>query len=265
MLAKLIKHDMRSMSKLLILMHIPALLLTVAVKYAGVLRLYALEKPEPIAILTICIAVVYLSVTSFFTQLYTAVYSYRKLFSREGYLTLTLPVKASTQVLAKFLSGSFWILLNMLILFGAAFYIIRTPQLLQDIRTVFANEFGPHFLQDYISFVAILFVGSIVSCFSNMAIALGCLSFGHCFRKHRVLLAIVGYAGISMLIQIITFGVQAFTTFGNPRFYEDTLSASDFLALYRPLLYVTLVTSIVLGITCYLFSCYVMKRRLNLD
>lgn len=263
MLGKLIKYDLRSMSKLLILLHIPVVFLAVAARYAGVLRLYAFAKPEPIAILTLVVAVTYLSFTGFLTQLYTAVYSYRKLFSREGYLTFTLPVKASTQVLAKFLSGSVWIMINVLLVFAAMAFVIYTPPLYEDLTEGLARTIGDGSACAH--FILLLFLLSIIGCFSNMAMALGCISFGHCFRKHRVLTAIACYAGLTILMQIIGACAQVFTTFRNPSFYQDDLTFGEFLSLYTPLFYIVLVSSVLVGVICYIFSCYVMKNRLNLD
>lgn len=265
MLGKLIKHDTLSMSRLLILLHIPVIFLTFAARYLGVLRLYSLAKPEPLAILTLVVAIVYVSITSFFTQLYAAVYTYRKLFSREGYLTLTLPVKSSTQVLAKFLSGSIWILINTLIVFGSVAFVLSTTPLYRDIALELTASFGSQFTKEYAIYLAVMLIFSVISCFTNMAIILGCLSFGHCFRKHRVLTAIAAYAVLTMLMQMVTVCVQVLTTFNHPYFRQDSLSGYEFLVLYKPLLYTSMIFSVLLGVACYIFSLYVMRRRLNLD
>lgn len=53
----------------------------------------------------------------------------RNMFGHEGHLTMTLPVKSSTLLLSKWISGSFWVLLNYLLLcvcaFGSLIYVIN--------------------------------------------------------------------------------------------------------------------------------------------
>ncbi|MBQ7637420.1 MAG: hypothetical protein IJS90_00790 [Clostridia bacterium] len=53
----------------------------------------------------------------------------RSMYSREGQLTLTLPVKSSSLLLAKWFSGSFWVILSYTALcicaFGSMLYLIR--------------------------------------------------------------------------------------------------------------------------------------------
>jgi len=53
----------------------------------------------------------------------------RSMYSKEGQLTLTLPVKSSSLLLAKWISGSFWVILSYTALclcaFGSMLYLIR--------------------------------------------------------------------------------------------------------------------------------------------
>lgn len=53
----------------------------------------------------------------------------RSMYGREGQLTLTLPVRSSSLLLAKWLSGSIWVMLSYLALclcvFGSTLYLIR--------------------------------------------------------------------------------------------------------------------------------------------
>ncbi|MCH5197658.1 MAG: hypothetical protein J1E34_02020 [Oscillospiraceae bacterium] len=53
----------------------------------------------------------------------------RNMYSKEGMLTLTLPVKSSSLLFAKWLSGSFWVILSYTALclcaFGSMLYLIR--------------------------------------------------------------------------------------------------------------------------------------------
>lgn len=53
----------------------------------------------------------------------------RNMFGNEGHLTMTLPVRSSTLLLSKWIAGSFWVVLNYLVLclcaFGSFIYIVK--------------------------------------------------------------------------------------------------------------------------------------------
>jgi hypothetical protein len=53
----------------------------------------------------------------------------RSMYKSEGYLTLTLPVRSSTLLFSKWLSGSFWVILSYtvwcLCMFGSVLYLLR--------------------------------------------------------------------------------------------------------------------------------------------
>lgn len=53
----------------------------------------------------------------------------RNMFGDEGHLTMSLPVRSSTLLLSKWIAGSFWVLLNFLLLcvcgFGSFIYIVK--------------------------------------------------------------------------------------------------------------------------------------------
>ncbi len=53
----------------------------------------------------------------------------RNMFGSEGHLTMTLPVRSSTLLLSKWISGSFWVLLSYVVLclcaFGSFLYIVK--------------------------------------------------------------------------------------------------------------------------------------------
>ena len=68
----------------------------------------------------ICVILTFVSVFAEFN---------RSMYGREGQLTLTLPVRASSLLFAKWLSGSFWIILSYTALclcgFGSVLYLLR--------------------------------------------------------------------------------------------------------------------------------------------
>lgn len=268
MLGKLIKYDMKSLSRLLILIHIPMIILALIARYAGVERLIAVQRPELPAILTLVFCIIYWSAISVFTLVYAAVYTYRNLFTHEGYLTMTLPVKTSTHIWAKLISGALWILIDSVILYSSLIIVCSVPELLTTLKEIMPEALAMFQINGPYSLGIFTIVLTLVSAFGNMAVVLGSLSLGHCFRKHRILIAILSYCGFLTANQLIGGGIGAAASIRNYRYIEATgqeLPASAIFNMYSSLLCISIVLMIILGIICLLFSCHVLKKRINLD
>ena len=109
---------------------------------------------------------------------------------------------------------------------------------------------------------------TLVSAFGNMSIVLGSLSLGHCFRKHRVLISILGYCGFLTVNQMIGGAIGAAASIRNFRYLEITgkqLPDSAIFDFYHSMMGVTIMIMIILSIASFIFSCYVLKKRINLD
>lgn len=268
MLVKLIKYDMKTLSRLLVLIHIPMIVLAFIGRYAGVERLLEVKRPELPSILALLLCIIYWSFISIFTILYAAVYTYRNLFTYEGYLTMTLPVKSSTHVWAKLLSGALWILIDSVILYLSLIIVCSAPEVLSEVRKSMPAFLALFQFRSPGALGWLMVTLTLVSGFGNMCIILGALSLGHCFRKHRILIAILGYCGFLTLNQLIGGAVGAAASIRNFRYMEATgqqMPDSAMFGLYHTMFGITIVLMIILSIFSFIFSCHVLKKRINLD
>ena len=267
MLGKLIKYDMKTLSRLLILIHVPIIVLAVIARYLGIERIYS-GRIDLLAVLILVLCIIYWSFISLFTQAYIAVYTYRNLFTQEGYLTMTLPVKSGTQVLAKFLSGSLWILIDCLILYASLFIVFSVPELWADIQKTVPEVLDIFRIGGQNSLGSSIYLLTLLNAFGNMAFILGSLTFGHCFSRHRILTAILGYFGLTLIQQLIAGGMAAGISFRNVQYHNihgKELPFDVVLGMYHSMFLIIFAIFIIMGILCLFFSQYVLKKRLNLD
>lgn len=266
MLRKLVKYDLRSLSPVLLIIHIPFLLLIPAARFLGAERLLALQRPDALAIMVLILYFVYASFISLATEIYIAVFVYRNWFSREGYLTMTLPVTPAVQIGSKMLAAFLWYLADCILLVFSLWTLASAP----GMDVFFGGQqalvldcfafWNPHTLGFY------LMLTSVTGVFSGIALVLAVLCAGHCFSSHRVLTSVVLYFCITLVIQLLA-GVAAFIFSFRyaPLLDEEAISSRLLVQVFGTPLLVLAAAGTVGGILCLVFSHYVLSRRLNLD
>ena len=110
MLGRLIKYDLKSSGKLFILLHGIFLIFCILMRFIYMDRLDLLapvdEKMLVVSLLLFfTIFTVFVSALMFYTLMQIAFRYYRTLFSKEGYLSWTLPVSGIQHLWAKIISG----------------------------------------------------------------------------------------------------------------------------------------------------------------
>ena len=267
MLGKLMKHEWKETAKLLLPLNLILILLTVV----GVVMLHTdmFQSDSMVALSITCTLFYTLSILALF--IITAVYLlnryYRTMFSRQGYLTHTLPVSESAIVNTKFLVSGIWILIAMLITVLSIFSLIATAagDSLYLTSGTFKETFG-------LSGMELLFIGIvsvIVSSFSMVAMFFASISIGQLFHQHRIAGAVIAYIVLYIIQQII--GTVLLTVFGFSNnvaavgAVDTTISTGISLAsFYRSIIWSGIAQSAVFGILFYLLCLHIAKKRLNL-
>ena len=106
MLGKLIKYDLKSLNRFLVMIH--ALLLTaLLIRYFLTGQINSSTPQNSLLLaLSITLYVLILIAVSFATAIIITIRFYKNLFSDEGYLTHTLPVTRGQHLLSKTIAGS---------------------------------------------------------------------------------------------------------------------------------------------------------------
>lgn len=271
MLTKLISHEWKDTFK------VPALLLTITVLLSAASLVYFSVADQASAgtdlnvrnfvLYIACILI--LSGLSMILMIYFTIRFYKNLYTDEGYLMHTLPVKPWMLIVSKLTIGTIWFYLIDLLLVGAITLIALptmayfSPEDLLELRTMF-QSYHTIFTVPSILFLAIpvMIIGSVFSLLTIYA----SISLGQLFSSHKVLASILCYLGLSTILSTAMMLLTAPTTAGV--FIIQSTSANpmaDFASIYWSIMLISLFANLILCVPAFWICNYVMKRCLNLD
>ena len=269
MVKKLIKHEFASLARLLVPMYIIILGLSVVTRIIHIFEndstIFGIISGSAVFMLVIGIVVSFA-----YTFIACIIRFYKNLFSKEGYLTFTLPVSVRAHLLTKLLCASVSVIISVIVIFGA-FSIATSGDLLAEIFKAsgfilgLAGEYLGAHLGFYIAEFVLLFLVAVVTQF---LLYYACMSIGQLARRSRVLLALGVYFGYYYLTQIIvTVLIIISSTLASAghlgslvHFVENNPETCIHLYLGGSIL-----LSAVLGFVYYLIAHKIMNKKLNLE
>ncbi len=289
MLRKLLKYDMKAISKL---WWIGAVISLVASIIGAVLiRFFAyvteIEDPDfflsLIAIIALIVSffcIIAVFITFAFTMVLVFARFYKHFFTDEGYLTFTLPVKRSTLLFSKtvnaviWLSAHFAVIVISLLLF--ALLVFSPTESNSFINFMIFKEIGAFFAQTWASIGAWLIVYILeallivfVYLMFYVLLVYFCITFGSMLvKKAKLILSIVIYYAFSACLSAI--GQLGVLLFGGLMSSDsmvtlmNTSSTNRICAIYTFL--ILAIAAALATITALLYSAiqYMLDRKLNL-
>ncbi|WP_434311392.1 hypothetical protein [Hominifimenecus sp. rT4P-3] len=204
MLGKLWKYDCKATWLYLVLSYVILVGYTLILKLTGI----DLEMPFHVAgVVGLMRIFLYIGfvIVAIAVQLFTYVQVirrfYKNMFSHEGYLTNTLPVKPWELLVSKVLSGSFWMIATTLVLLFCL--TILGTALPYEARGLLVGIFRDiwHNLPD--STIVLTAILLIVSPFQTILIYYACICVGQLFPKMRILAAVLIYLGYSLVEGVV--------------------------------------------------------------
>ncbi len=287
MFAKLLKYDMKSAFRVWWI--IAAVLGGVTAASAFALR-FCMQYAErdayiefPIhSTLAFMIAFGYILLVSFSTYgILIPIYIrfYKHLYTDEGYLTFTLPVKRSTILLSKTINNFIFTVIHLVFLFLCIMFmalIIPTPEKGGAfINPVVFEELGKGInamwsdigllLVVYITETILIYAASI---FFSISMIQFCITVGSVVaKKHKVLAAVGIYFGtnfiLSTISQFISIFVQLFVTGGTIEILSG-LSDKAILAVVAVVLLGVFAATLTVALAFYFTTRNTLERKLNL-
>lgn len=267
MLGKLIKYDLKSSGKLFLLLHGIFLIFCVLMRFIYMNRLDLIEPvDEKMLVLSLLLFftlfTVFVSALMFYTQMQIAFRYYRNLFSREGYLSWTLPVSGIQHLWAKIISGCIFIAADTLIV-AAGILILATGKNIRDAYSLIADEITRELGTTLGHFSLMLLILCLASCICSVVMVYFCINIGQLFPGHRVLCAVAAYFITSTVIQtgslIILFISGYFP--GYEFFAAEGATAYDFMI---KIYVISGMISVVVTVAMYIATHYMMKKKINL-
>lgn len=284
MFAKLLKHDIKSVWRLwwLLLPILPAasLLMSFAIRYMQLEE----QMPEPFALgMVIATLITMLSFVAIVgSMIYTLVLVftrfYKHLYTDEGYLTFTLPIKRSTILFSKSLNAMIWLVAHVVLFVICILTVMLIaplpengawidPIIFVELGEIFAdiwNEIGAWL----ILYIFELIVLGLIGIAFAISLFQFCITFAATLvRRAKLFLGIGIYYAVNAIISSIgsvMFYVTFLSTFyGATELLEDMSKAQSCIFIAVLLLAVGAAMSLFTSVF-YLASRNCMERKLNL-
>lgn len=283
MFAKLLKHDLRAVFKYWWIGAVAVLGISVFGGFSSRLT-EAVTKYDAITsmgVFGMIFSYIAIYLIPLFTQIVLIIRYYRHFFSDEGYLTFTLPVKKTSLLDSKLITGFIYMLSSYALMF-VCFCImgfiesIHNDFIFLDAMEVtfllsafdFTSMFGGGLshLGGYAVPCIILFVLSvIVYIFLFNAFIYACMTIASAIaKKHKVLVGISLYVGVRVFIFIITRAVLISSLFYSYNTSTDTVSVENEPLVSLYVLMGVLGLLITLFGALYYFITVLLNKRLNL-
>lgn len=269
MVKKLLKHEFMALSRMLVPMYIILVGLAVITRVIFIFEngsvIYSIISGSSVAVL-----IIGLLVGAIYTTVSCIIRFYRNLFSKEGYLTFTLPVSVEAHLGTKLLAAvvADFVTLGVIIISlciatcgDALIEVIRAAGfLLGKASALLGANLGFYFVE--------IVVMLIVAAASSYLLFYACMCIGQLAKRSRVLLALGVYFGYYYITQIIvTVGIIMMTVIEDSKFVKDLL---DWIGIHPfETIHIALIGTIlwtaVLGGVYYLIAHSIMKKKLNLE
>lgn len=227
------------------------------------------------ASLTILAYIFSLAALSFCVMLCTAVRFYKNLFTDEGYLMFTLPVKTSDLLLSKALIAILWRLIADVFIILSIMGIASVGiSYLSDTSIVqFFKEFSDIFHEIFLSmqesltvpiplFVLWLLLIGIGSLVSSTLFIYTCICLGQFWSRHKIGGAIIAYFGLRFIFRTLRqiFSLPLSQLYSS--YYDmETVTAGTWILI----MFATLLILFGLCAALYCICNYIMSKKLNLD
>ena len=276
MLGKLIKYDMRSLRRVLLPMvlaiPVSAIFCTAALRFIIVLinsdygNFFTTMLIATCGLFVFANAVVILLLPTA-TLIFTMVNFYRTLYTDEGYLTFTLPVKTADILNSKFLTAVIWSVISIIVSVLSALFVLllgTSPdslinlniipgliELLQGITELFTT-----------SGVVVYSIFYMVSGLYQITVLFLAITIGSVIaKKHKALAAVGIYYVINLAASLVTNVLTLIMMFSSD--FSDESVLTLMFTISSPI--INMILYLGFAVAAYITTLNLMKNRLNLS
>lgn len=272
MLTKLIKYEFNAVSRVLVVIN----LITLGISLIGCLTfvspLWEFESDYTFFLAMMSVMIYYMAIIaiSLSSVIYMAIRFYRNLYTDEGYLMHTLPVRPYQLILSKAITAFVWTLITMfMIVFSVCTLIFsaflkfgwedlpQIQEILRELPEMCHDIYGMTVSGTCVYLMFVLLIGSLCSIFMCYA----AVSIGQLFKTHKVLGAVGCYFGFYFIMQICSsLAMMPFYIFSSSSYYYNYMG--DYM---QTSLLITLLLNSVFTVVFYVITEQIMRKKLNLE
>lgn len=266
MLGKLLKYDFKAVSKLLAIINGVVLLCALlGAIFIPLVSNFGFSS-NTLIILGLLAFVFYLILcmaSSFATYIIIASRFYKSLFSNEGYISRTLPVTSSMQLISKTIMGFTWALINSLVLVSAFTLILLLPGVREDLPSMnfFLSELGYQTMQKFFFDLVAYGLMMLLGLLSGVIMIYCSIALGQLMSStHKVLASVAMYFVLSTVTSLFATAITLPTMFRTESYYTNP----SYVEVMDPLTFYTSIMSLILAIVMYVVTDYIMRKKVNL-
>ena len=277
MLGKLLKYEFKNTAKVMLTIY-GVLIITTLLGSLGLstdaIQSDTAELPPIIELLFISSIMLYiLSIFALFvvTYIYVCIHFYKTMYSDQGYLTHTLPLKPRTLFHAKLITSWVWMMGSMVLFYFSLLGILigaTRGELFHEVVVgsdfaLMQGEFISVFGMTLGQFIFMMFLLLAFSCLSYLLMVFVSISIGQLFNQHKIVGAII--AGIAIYFVEQTVGTIVLLLTGGSVF--DNMDGIETFAdmITTPPMIGSAIVSVIFTVAFYITCIVIQKRHLNLD
>ena len=268
MLGKLIRYDLKSTTRFLMVIHIFLIIFSILgrIFLTGRFPYEADDISELLIALTFTVYIILFAGASFGTLIVIAVRFYKNLFSDEGYLTNTLPVTKGMHLLSKTISGTIWCTIDVFTLYLCAFILIAIPPVTETLGAhwgQFIRLLGFSSQLSFYLFLLYMAALTVIGAVANVVSIQSSIIFGQLFNGHKVLGAVVSYFVLTTITSIVATVLMVI--YNSIEFGTAYGSGLTFSAYMTDISNLAVGLEGVFSVILYILSYAVMKKKINLS
>lgn len=284
MLRKLLKHEWKSVNKVLLPVNLFIILITIVGCTVLNTDIFDTEESWPIALFLLIFYVLSLMTFASITLIYIYVRFYKNLFTAEGYLMHTLPVTPIQLFHSKLIVGFSWSAFNCLLtLFStaalgfSAIVTVAKEENIDDISRFFLDDpivnnrnqsfsFSEMFGYPPATFLILILLLLLTGCLVSILMGYLSILLGQLMEKHKLAASIGFFIVIYFFMQMVTsiaILLPNSNTLVNAMDNDTSVYFTNIF--YRNLFPASIISQIILSVAFYFASCLLVRRKVNLD
>jgi hypothetical protein len=218
------------------------------------------------------------------TYIYSAVRFYKTMYSKQGYLTHTLPVNYHQLFLGKLLTNSAWIfIITIAVIIAEVIYLMSIVNwafsgialvgdisplgsypniwsMIGDNWATIVSEIQMELGINIVSFFWIIFVMLIIAAPFSMMMIFGAITVGQLSSKHKIAMSILSYFAISTVFSFLS-NIVSFVAMAGIDHRTPIDGGAFFTMLFIPII----VLYVLVCVGLYFISMVIVQKKLNLE
>lgn len=256
MLGKLIKHEWKAVAKTLFFIHLAIVAMTLVGKI--LVSIKAVQKSEILTVSMVMVYVLSVIAVGIGTHIYLAMRFYKNMYTDEGYLSFTLPVKSWEHIVSKGLIAIAWMVIDGVVIFASILILAIPKQGYME----FVNSIT-HANWEWLYIVEVMAAVVVGLCAVPLTYYVS-ISIGQLFKNHKMLFSVIVYVVIKNVQQVLGVVVNVIfmlpSAMGN---MDDSTSAS--MTVVNSMMGGGLLLQLVSCVGFFLAIKFIMDKKLNLN